>query len=202
MYGGNRDQERSKQKIKRNGFRQTHGGREQFSGGEWGTSSEFSRNSVYHESDSYNPDKDRHYSPRRYSIDGVDFDPDERDDESYDREHNRSRFAQPYTGGQITRKGNIPQEQDHSGKGPIGYRRSDEKIYEDVCEALFENPSVDATDIDVSVSDGLVTLSGTVDTRYEKREAENSIENLSGVIDVHNDLRLKEIPKKEYSQEQ
>ena len=36
----------------------------------------------------------------------------------------------------------------------------------------------------------------------EKREAENSIENLSGVIDVHNDLRLKEIPKKEYSQEQ
>jgi hypothetical protein len=138
-------------------------------------------------------------------MDGVDFDPDERDDEVYDHEHNRSRFAQPYrdSGGKIPRKkNNFSQEDDHSGKGPIGYKRSDEKIYEDVCEALFVSPSVDATDIDVSVLDGLVTLSGTVNSRYEKREAENCVENISGVFDVNNELRLKEIPMRELSREQ
>lgn len=189
MYGDNRDRERTKQKLRKNGFRQTHGGREQFSSGEWGTSSEFGRNGIYRESDSYDSEKERHYSPRRYTIDGVDFDPDERDDELYDHEHNRSRFAQPYSL-KLSRKGYPSQDEGHSGKGPIGYKRSDERIYEDVCEALFSNPSVDATDIDVSVSDGLITLSGTVDTRYEKREAENCIEHLSGVVDIQNDLRL------------
>lgn len=191
MYGSNRDRERTRQKFKRNGFRQSHGGKDSFPGGEWGTSSEFGRESKFRESDSYEAAQDRP-SPRRYTIDGVDFDPDERDDDLYDREHNRSRFAQTYSEGRMNRKAQRTENEDHTGKGPVGYKRPDERIYEDVCEALLLNPSVDATDIDVSVKDGLVTLSGDVETRFEKREAENCIEDLSGIIDVRNELHIKE----------
>ena len=75
------------------------------------------------------------------------------------------------------------------GKGPKGYRRSDERIREDVCDLLSDNPKVDATDIEVSVENGEVTLSGTVRTRDDKRRAEYVADAISGVRDVHNQLR-------------
>src|SRR5262245_20667475 len=50
----------------------------------------------------------------------------------------------------------------HAGKGPRGYRRSDARIYEDVCEALTRDGEVDASDVEVTVEDGQVMLSGTV----------------------------------------
>jgi hypothetical protein len=40
------------------------------------------------------------------------------------------------------------------------------------------------------VKDGEVTLSGTVDGRQAKRRAEDIIENVSGVREVHNQLRV------------
>ena len=76
------------------------------------------------------------------------------------------------------------------GKGPKGYRRSDERIREDVCDLLSDNPKVDATDIEVSVENGEVTLSGTVRSRDDKRRAEYVADAISGVRDVHNQLRL------------
>jgi hypothetical protein len=78
----------------------------------------------------------------------------------------------------------------HRGKGPSGYMRSDDRIRESVCEALMEDDHVDATHIDVSVKDGEVTLSGTVEDRRQKRMAEDCIENLAGVKDVVNQLRI------------
>ena len=81
------------------------------------------------------------------------------------------------------------------GKGPKGYRRSDERIREDVCEALYRDPEVDASDIEVSVKDALVTLSGTVSDRESKRSAERLVENLFGVEDVRNDIRIAQIRK-------
>ena len=77
------------------------------------------------------------------------------------------------------------------GKGPKGYRRSDDRIKEDVCETLARNPRVDASDIEVKVEEACVTLSGTVDSKEIKRAAEIAIENLSGVDDVRNELRVK-----------
>lgn len=79
----------------------------------------------------------------------------------------------------------------HFGKGPKGYRRSDDRIKEDVCEALAHSHSVDASEIDVMVKDGIVTLTGTVDSRSTKREAESCVEHLSGVDDVRNELQVK-----------
>ncbi|MGE0171922.1 MAG: BON domain-containing protein [Oligoflexales bacterium] len=78
----------------------------------------------------------------------------------------------------------------HGGKGPKGYQRSDERIREDVCETLSENSDVDASEIDVSVNNGEVTLSGNVEDRNVKRTAVDIIENLRGVKDVHNELRV------------
>lgn len=80
----------------------------------------------------------------------------------------------------------------HYGKGPKNWKISDDRIKDQVSEALYRDYHVDASDIDVDVKDGVVTLTGTVKSREEKRSAEESIENLSGVIDVHNRIRIME----------
>lgn len=78
-----------------------------------------------------------------------------------------------------------------SGKGPKNYVRSDERIREDVCEHLTHHPYVDASDIEVTVREGEVTLSGTVDARMAKRAAEEACDHVRGVKDVHNHLRVR-----------
>ncbi|HEX6533250.1 MAG TPA: BON domain-containing protein [Gemmatimonadaceae bacterium] len=77
-----------------------------------------------------------------------------------------------------------------AGRGPRGYRRSDERIEEEVNEQLTRHPEIDASDIDVKVNNGEVTLTGRVDDRHEKRLAEDIVEACSGVTDVHNQLRV------------
>jgi osmotically-inducible protein OsmY len=81
-------------------------------------------------------------------------------------------------------------EADHRGKGPRGYRRSDERILEDVHDRLTDDPGVDATDISVSVQEGEVTLSGKVHSRRAKRAAEDCADSVSGVSHVQNNLRV------------
>lgn len=79
----------------------------------------------------------------------------------------------------------------HRGRGPRGYARSDERIREDVNDCLCDDAFIDASDIDVQVSNGEVTLSGTVDSREAKRRAEDLIETISGVRECQNHLRIK-----------
>ncbi len=78
----------------------------------------------------------------------------------------------------------------HRGRGPRGYRRSDERIREDVCERLTHDSWLDAGNIEVEVHDAEVTLTGYVDSRQAKRRAEDTIENISGIRDIHNQLRI------------
>ncbi|MEH6392127.1 MAG: BON domain-containing protein [Sulfitobacter sp.] len=82
-------------------------------------------------------------------------------------------------------------EQDHRGKGPRNYRRSDERITEDVNQRLSDDRHVDASDIEVSVADSEVTLTGTVDSRQAKRHAEDCCDAVSGVSHVQNNLRVR-----------
>ena len=79
----------------------------------------------------------------------------------------------------------------HTGKGPRGYKRSDERIREDVCERLTEHHEVDAREVDVDVKNGEVTLTGTTSDRRQKLIAEQIVESVSGVIDVHNQIRIR-----------
>lgn len=78
----------------------------------------------------------------------------------------------------------------HKGKGPKGYTRSDDRIKEDINDRLSDDVFVDASSIDVTVEKGEVTLTGTVSTRSEKRRSEDIAEQVSGVKNVENRLRL------------
>lgn len=84
------------------------------------------------------------------------------------------------------------EQQDFRGRGPRGYKRSDERIREDVCERLTDDDYLDASDIEVTVKDGEVTLSGFVSSREDKRWAETLVERVSGVKEVQNSLRVQD----------
>lgn len=77
------------------------------------------------------------------------------------------------------------------GKGPKSYRRSDERIREDVNEQLSEG-YLDASEVEVTVVEGVVTLSGTVNSRSDKRRAEDIAEDVRGVKNVENRLRVEQ----------
>lgn len=83
-------------------------------------------------------------------------------------------------------------EADHSGRGPRGYVRSDARIEEEVNERLTDDPYLDASDVAVRVSDREVTLEGIVDSRDDKRRAEDCVDSVSGVEHVQNNLRLRD----------
>jgi hypothetical protein len=78
----------------------------------------------------------------------------------------------------------------HAGRGPKGWQRSDDRIREDVNERLTDHPHIDASEIEVQVQNGEVTLSGTVEDRHAKRLAEDIADSVSGVRDVHNQIRV------------
>jgi hypothetical protein len=104
---------------------------------------------------------------------------------------------QGYGGGQRSQSPNFGDDQfrnyqigGHRGKGPKGYTRSDERIKEDINEKLWFDDDLDASNIEVEVKNGEVTLTGTVEDRYTKRAAEDLVEGLSGVKHVQNNLRV------------
>ena len=76
------------------------------------------------------------------------------------------------------------------GRGPRGYKRADERINEDICERLTRHGRIDASDIEVRVVNGEVTLSGSVDDRESKRLAEDVVESVFGVRDVNNQIKV------------
>ena len=80
----------------------------------------------------------------------------------------------------------------NTGLGPKSYRRSDEAIEDEIYDALTHNRDVDATDIELEVHDGDVTLKGFIDNKFEKRLAEMVVEQVAGVNNVFNMLRYKQ----------
>jgi hypothetical protein len=78
----------------------------------------------------------------------------------------------------------------YAGVGPRGYRRSDERIMDEVCERLTRHGEIDARGIELDVKDGEVILKGRVKDRRTKRMAEDVALSVSGVDDVRNELRL------------
>ena len=90
----------------------------------------------------------------------------------------------------------------YSGRGPKGWQRSDERIREDVSERLADHPHIDASEIEVTVNNGEITLTGTVEDRQAKRLAEDIAESVSGVREVHNQIRVQQGQRTEQGQRQ
>ena len=86
--------------------------------------------------------------------------------------------------------GSSSDRESYRGRGPKNYQRSDERIREEICERLTMDHDVDASDIEVAVSEAIVTLSGNVNGRHAKRIAEDISESVRGVKDVQNNLRV------------
>ena len=78
----------------------------------------------------------------------------------------------------------------HKGKGPKNYKRSDDRIKDDINERLSDDTYIDASDIEVTVSNGVVVLSGTVESKHIKRRAEDIADTVSGVTNVENHLHV------------
>lgn len=102
-------------------------------------------------------------------------------------------YGSSYSGGMGSFSGGLGGRSEsgrHTGRGPKNWQRSDDRIREEVNERLTDHPEIDATEIDVQVKNGEVTLTGTVDERRAKRLAEDIAEEISGVKEVHNQLRV------------
>jgi hypothetical protein len=81
------------------------------------------------------------------------------------------------------------------GRGPKGYQRSDERLTEEINDRLTYDDEIDASEVSVAVAGGEATLSGTVNTRFEKRRAEDLADDVPGITHVQNNLRVKQTPK-------
>jgi len=108
-------------------------------------------------------------------------------------------WANQYGGGFVS-SFQGPQMGQHSGKGPRGFTRSDDRIKEDICERLTDHPDLDASDVEIKVHNGEVTLTGTVNERWNKRVAEDLAESVSGVKQVQNQIRFQESSEQQGSQ--
>lgn len=78
---------------------------------------------------------------------------------------------------------------DHSRFAALN-RTRDGELYDKICEALLNNPYVDATNITIEIDKAIVTLSGKVEDRFMKKEVEICLEGLRGIRDVINKLEL------------
>src|SRR5258707_11764143 len=71
-----------------------------------------------------------------------------------------------------------------------GVTITDEAIRTAVLNELNWDPQIASRDIAIAVKDGVVTLSGTVPTYFEKEAAENAAKRVYGVRGVANDIRV------------
>jgi osmotically-inducible protein OsmY len=74
--------------------------------------------------------------------------------------------------------------------------RTDREIQADVLAELRWDSSVPGTEIGVAVKDGVVTLTGTVDTFLKKWRAEEDAHKVNGVIAVANDITVRVISER------
>jgi len=74
---------------------------------------------------------------------------------------------------------------------PGGENLSDDQIQQEVNDALDRNSTTSNEDIQATVNNKVVTLSGTVRSRDTKKTAESVAENCPGVKDVQNNIQIK-----------
>ena len=69
--------------------------------------------------------------------------------------------------------------------------KSDSQVQRDVFEELRWDPRVRETEIGIAVKDGVVTLSGFVDSYAQRTAAEHAVERISGVKAIAEELQVR-----------
>jgi hypothetical protein len=148
------------------------------------------------------PDRDRGMGTRDYAYGQQDaLGRDDRDGWQRGREHTMSDWERGFHHGRaVGEQGYGAEYRGHDGyggspergigRGPKNYVRTDERMREEICERLIAQAH-DWSDVEVHVSDGEATLTGTVRSRDMKYEAERVAASVSGIKDVTNQLRVK-----------
>ena len=75
------------------------------------------------------------------------------------------------------------------------YSTEDEVIAQRALDCLDWDASVPKNSVQVAVADGIVTLSGQVAWQFERTSAEDAVRKLYGVVDVINNITLKNQPQ-------
>jgi osmotically-inducible protein OsmY len=68
--------------------------------------------------------------------------------------------------------------------------KTDESLQTDVQEVIQWETLLNAKEIAVTVTDGIVTLSGTVDSNLNKVDAKNAVANVGGVKEIVDHLKI------------
>lgn len=78
----------------------------------------------------------------------------------------------------------------NAGTSPRFNRRTDDKIREEILELLNNNADLDASEVEVHVEGGEVTLTGTVESRDARWLTEDLVTSVSGVREVYNQVKV------------
>lgn len=69
--------------------------------------------------------------------------------------------------------------------------KTDESLQKDVQDVIQWETLLESKKIDVTVTAGIVTLNGTVDSYDNRTEAEKAVENVGGIKGVVDNLRIR-----------
>lgn len=69
--------------------------------------------------------------------------------------------------------------------------KSDKQLQQDVMDDLRWDPSVDASKVGVVVTNGVITLTGSVPSYFQKQNTERVVKRVAGVRAVANDIEVR-----------
>lgn len=113
-----------------------------------------------------------------------------RDQNDYIKFRESDSVDEDITDGSFTGSRFIQMNRNYRDKGPKGYKRSCERILEDACDRLLLDRDIDASGIEVTMMENCLILRGEVRDREDKKRAEALVENVYGVHDVFNLLKI------------
>ncbi len=87
-----------------------------------------------------------------------------------------------------------PRPPERPRRGPKGFKRTDERLKDDIAVRLMYRHDIDSSDVILEVKDGKVTLEGTVPERWMRYAIDDIAESVLGVQDVENNVRVRRTP--------
>ena len=69
--------------------------------------------------------------------------------------------------------------------------KSDKQLQQDVMDDLRWDPSIDASKVGVAVTNGVITLTGSVPSYFQKQNTERVVKRVAGVRAVANDMEVR-----------